>query len=100
MYSRLNEKIQLIRRCHYSFSFPVLFRDERETIEAYFSHGHVYSVIILFLSLYHGINMSLRTLKRRLGQFGLSRRRRMTPLGDVWDAIHEELQGPGKEWKN
>lgn len=69
-------------------------RNEREAIESYFHRGHTYVVILLFLNLYHGIKMSLRTLKRRVAQYGLSRRR-ASPLGPVWNAIQQELEGPG-----
>ena len=72
----------------------LLYRDEREAIESYFRNGHTYKVMLLFLSLYHGISLSLRTLKRRVQEYHLSRRR-MTSLVTVWNTIQNELQGPG-----
>jgi len=72
------------------------FREEREAIEFYFHRGHAYMMILLFLSLYHGISMSMRTLKRRLLTYGLARRRRHSSLAVIWRAIHSELEGPGK----
>ena len=43
-------------------------------IRYYFYKGFVYEEIRLFLSKYHGEEMSLSTLKRRVKQLGLKRR--------------------------
>ena len=48
-----------------------------------------------FLREYHYINISVRTLRRRLKDYGLNRRMHPSPLVDVWHAVHHELQGPG-----
>ncbi len=45
-----------------------------ELITRYFRQGFVYEKILLFLSNYHGIHMSLRTLKAKLNSLGLQRR--------------------------
>jgi len=70
-------------------------REDREIIERYFWAGFKYKSIIRFLSDYHGLHISTRTLRRRLADYGLSRRQHGTSLVDIWDAIHVELQGPG-----
>ena len=46
---------------------------EREVITRYFHLGYPNEVTREFLSNYHDIVMSLRTLKRRLSDFGLRR---------------------------
>ena len=70
-------------------------RDERDIIEAYFWDGFSYQTIVLFLKEYHNIGMTFRTLRRRLKDYGLSRRSQPSPVVSVWQAIHCELQGPG-----
>ena len=47
---------------------------EEQAIRPYFNSGFEHNVILQFLSRYHGITMSSRTLCYRLKQFGLSRR--------------------------
>jgi hypothetical protein len=85
-----------LHHAYYYYSKSVLlFSTEKEAIEAYFANGHTYKVILMFLSLYHNITMSLRTLKRRLKHYGLFRRKSMSTARDIWEAIHAELQGPG-----
>ncbi len=69
--------------------------DLKDTVCVYFKYGFQYKVILLFLSLYHGINISLRTLKRRLRDYGLERRNRAPNMSAVWNTIRNELQGPG-----
>ena len=76
-------------------SWRVGCRDERSIIENYFFDGFQYRSILRFLSEYHNIDISYRTLKRRLRQYGLARRRRSPSLLTVWNLIHAELQGPG-----
>lgn len=49
--------------------------DEHDAVEMYFYMGLKYTTIIEFLRKFHGINVSLRTLKRRLQLFGLNRSR-------------------------
>jgi len=74
-----------------------IFRDryERQTIEAYFYDGFRYSSIVRFLREYHGIDISQRTLRRRLLDYGLCRRMQPSALPHIWNAIRIELQGPG-----
>jgi hypothetical protein len=68
---------------------------EENLIKEYYWRGHEYAAIVRFLMHYHGIGMSVRTLKRRLMSYGLCRRNQSSPLIDVWNAIEKELQGPG-----
>ncbi|CAB4014554.1 Hypothetical predicted protein [Paramuricea clavata] len=70
---------------------------EREIIEYYFHKGFEYKNIVLFLQRYHGIRLSERTLKRRLKDFGLKRRKLVDENveGRARDIIKEELSaGP------
>ena len=69
---------------------------EREIIEYYFNCGYENKVILDFLATYHENNMSLRTLKRRLREYGL--RRRNIPLDDeiIRNLIEIESNGPGE----
>ena len=47
--------------------------DEKELISYYFRKGYKYKTIALFLKLRNNIEISIRTLKRRLQSFGLQR---------------------------
>ena len=68
---------------------------EKEAIESYFFAGYEYDTILCFLSKYHGITMSLSTLKRRLKQYELKRK-----TGDevsdneLMEIIRKEIDGP------
>ena len=53
------------------------FTAERDAITEYFTAGYSLSSIESFLTIYHNINISKRTLKRRLKKYGL--RRRLAP---------------------
>lgn len=75
-------------------------RDETEIIETYFWDGFNYKTIVRFLREYHAIDMSFSTLRRRLSNCGLSRKRVHPPLATVVDIIREELQGPGVCYSN
>ena len=46
---------------------------EEELIKKYFRDGYPYNTIIAFLEERHGIDISLRTLKRRLSKFNLKK---------------------------
>jgi hypothetical protein len=52
-------------------------------VENYFRMNFNYNEIITNLSLKHNLNISLRALKRRLKELGLSRRIDYTPLNIV-----------------
>lgn len=47
---------------------------EKAIITNYFNNGFTYGEILNFLSEYHNINMSERTLRNRLKSWGLRRR--------------------------
>ena len=49
-----------------------------ELIGAYFRLGYEYKLIVCFLHFKHGVNISLRQLKRVLRRLGLRRRVRVT----------------------
>ena len=68
--------------------------DERLAIEHYFKRGFRYETIVHFLAEYHGILMNVRTLKRRLRQYGLRRRNHVHSEHTVWEIIKREIEGP------
>jgi hypothetical protein len=57
--------------------------------------GFQYSTILKFLAVFHGIVLSLRTLKRRLATYGFSRRTSVSTTS-VDNAIQHELEGAGR----
>ncbi|XP_034051647.1 uncharacterized protein LOC117532424 [Gymnodraco acuticeps] len=79
----------------------LLVTESNEGIEAglihkYFTEGHAYEVILDFLEKRHNIVLSLRTLKRRLQNAGLTRRTDYTPIGTVHQTVAHELRGSGR----
>ena len=64
--------------------------NEQEVIESYFLAGFEYETI-----LYHGINYSMSTFKRRLKEYGLKRKNGYE-IDDnhIAEIIQEELDGP------
>ena len=66
-----------------------------ELIETYFHLGLKYKEILLFLLDVHGVEISIRQLKRILKQRGLGRRRNPSPANDVFEAMRSELNGSG-----
>ena len=48
--------------------------NEEETIKYYFNQGFEFKEILLFLKTYHNLEISMRTLLRRLQLYGLKRR--------------------------
>ena len=66
-----------------------------DLIERYFHLGLEYTKILLFLGLSHGINLSLRQLKRILQAKRLGRKRSPSDLREVVEAVEEELRGSG-----
>ena len=69
-------------------------RDEETAIRTYFQMGFSYEAILAFCATYHHTIISLRTLKRRLKQFGLCRWG-SSSWATISSAIHEERTGPG-----
>lgn len=67
----------------------------RDLIQHYFWTGYQYDDIRLFLAVYHNIDLSKRTLLRRLKDIGLSRRNQPSDLMDVYYAVCRLIRGPG-----
>ena len=71
-------------------------REVRRLIEHYFHRGFQNQVIVDFLNNRHGVTMSLSTLKRRLRDYGLSRRGVDVSDHEVRDIVQREISGPGE----
>ena len=69
--------------------------EERRLIEHYFSRGHSYGSIVALLSKQHDLQLSERTLKYRLQEYGLRRRLPLYHLEEVRQRVAEELDGLG-----
>ena len=67
---------------------------EEETIRDYFKNGFSYDEILALLDKYHGIRMSIATLKRRIKEYGLKRRNMRYDLNSVRNKIRSLLDGP------
>ena len=72
---------------------PVSFDPEREIIEHYFHLGYTYDVIDSFMRSRHDIYMDVRTLKRRLVRYMLSRNESWR--NEVKNLIKEEMLWSG-----
>ena len=70
--------------------------DEEELIKQYFQRGYENKFIVDLLSCQHGIHMSLSTLKRRLQDYGLSRRGESIDENQLRELIQNEIPGPGQ----
>ncbi|KAL2098347.1 hypothetical protein ACEWY4_007554 [Coilia grayii] len=62
----------------------------------YFNEGHSYSFILDMLATLHGVQMSLRTLKGKLNNAGMYRRKHYSPRTAIIHAIRTKLRGPGQ----
>ena len=70
-------------------------RDSEEVaIRDYFNNGFTYDEIVALLEKYHGVKMSIATLKRRLKEYGLKRRNVNYDVVSVRDKIRGLLDGP------
>ena len=69
--------------------------DRDVLVSNYFSLGLSYTEILSFLSICHGIHLSLQQLKRVLKSRGLCRRKSYSHLPDVICAVDQELSGSG-----
>ena len=68
---------------------------EKDIIWSYFQAGYRYEVIVKFLCLYHNINISRRTLERRLSYYGFRRRGfSNVTINVLKNVIESEIQGP------
>ena len=75
---------------------PCKMADERSPMRNYFHLGYENEVILQFLVDYHGIKMSLSTLKRRLRDYGLKRRGNNVDVDQLRDIIRNEISGSGQ----
>ena len=75
--------------------FPSEILTCEELIQRYFEKGFNYQKILSFLSRYHGIEMSLRTLNTKLRAVGLRRKNIDYNIDQVRHRIQQELDGPG-----
>lgn len=66
-----------------------------DIINHYFSLDLAYSEILAFLLCFHGIEISLRQLKRVLRRQGLHRRKDHSDIKEILNAIETELEGSG-----
>ena len=66
--------------------------NELEIIEKYFNDGYDYNMINTILAKRHRINMSLRTLKRRLQVYGLKRNQNVSNEA-LKEIMRREVQG-------
>ena len=67
---------------------------EEETIREYFKKGFTYDEILALLDKYHGIRMSIATLKRRIKEYRLKRRNVRYDLNSVRNKIRSLWDGP------
>ena len=76
-------------------SKPPISATEEEIITHYFNCNYQYDHILLFLKIHHGINISIRTLKRRLQMYNLTRRSSNITNEALKIIIEMEVNGPG-----
>ena len=61
----------------------------------YFQAGYCYEVIAVFFRLYHKINISKRTLERRISYYGFRRTGfSNVAINELKNFIESEIQGP------
>ena len=72
-------------------------KDLDEVITHYFHRGYPYDVIVGLLEKREGLQMCVRTLKRRLRSLGLKRKGNAEVIDDseLRTIIREEMRGPG-----
>ena len=68
--------------------------NEGDVIRFYFHKGYRYESIRIFLMIYHDLSMSVRTIKRRLHQYGLRKRDLSLSHHRVRQIIRNEIKGP------
>ena len=67
--------------------------DEKEIFTYFINQGFTYKEIIEMLSEHHGIEISLRTLNRRLREWNLSRRLEQYDISVIKPEIVQLLDG-------
>ena len=68
--------------------------NEKDILTYYFYAGYTYEAITKFLSNYHDVSMSIRTLKRRFSEYGLKTKDRALSNDVISQLIQREIQGP------
>ena len=68
---------------------------EEQAIRYYFKFSYSHNNITIFLNLYHGINIGIRTYKRRLRHYSLRRKQIAFNKIIVRGIIEREIQGLG-----
>lgn len=71
---------------------------ERDIIKHYFDAGYKYATILSQLERHHNISMSIRTLKRRLDDYGLKKKKNEVDVEQIRRLIQEIIVGPGSMW--
>ena len=71
-------------------------KEVRRLIERSFHHGFQNQVIADFLNNRYPVTMSPSTLKRRLRDYGLSRRIMDVSDHEVREIVQREISGPGE----
>ena len=71
-------------------------KEVRRLIERSFHHGFQNQVIADFLNNRYAVTMSPSTLKRRLRDYGLSRRIMDVSDHEVREIVQREISGPGE----
>ena len=90
-----NNSCYCLMRLWNSFFFRILLN--REWGDRNIFHlGYDYKTITNMLQVYHGITMSVRTLKRRLQSYILVKRKNSVSEALIRNVIRREMQGPGQ----
>ena len=66
--------------------------DRKEIVSYYFYAGFSYNEILLFLLVYHGIEITLRQLHRILRKLGLFRRKHKANINDIVSEVQKQLE--------
>ena len=69
--------------------------DEENLIKYYFYKAFQYNTILAFLSMYHNIELTKRTLERRLQQHRLWRKEPEYDIAVITEQVWQILDGPG-----
>jgi uncharacterized membrane protein len=70
--------------------------EERNYIEYYFHLGYKYEDIVKLLGIYHGVSMTVRTLKRKLQKYNLKKKNVNTDEQELRTIIQQEIEGAGR----
>ena len=72
------------------------FASLEDCIRSYWFIGYKYASIVMFLSLYHSVQITVRQLKYPINvKNNLRRRSRESATHEIRRAVHYELNGPG-----